>query len=460
MGSSIVGAPATDLAARVRDGELSARQTVASHLDHLERVEPRLHAYVSVRRDQALAEAEELDGRGDLADLPLAGVPVAVKDNLDVAGVPTRHGSLATADHPAPTDDVVVARLRLAGAVPIGKTRCPELCLWGTSDTPDGAAVSPWDPSRTAGGSSGGSAAAVAGGTAPVAVASDGLGSVRIPAAACGLTGIKPGADLLPELVDGEHHWFGMSRHGPLATTVADAALMLDVMAGTDRHRDVAPPDRPLRVAVSLRPHSPGFSIHDAWIDAALEAGRLLRHVGHDVTRAEPPVDARTVNAVTARWFQGAARDVEQLVVDEAALEPRTRRHAAMGRRLAALAPVDPVQAERAREPILEFLTQHDVLVCPTLAHHALPVGPWHNRSWSVNVFANLRAYHTLGLWNLVDLPVAAVPLGMDRGRPLSVQVIAATGREDLVLSVAAQLESLVPWVRHAPGWEIPDSGR
>ncbi|MCA1782138.1 MAG: amidase [Intrasporangiaceae bacterium] len=178
-----VGRPATELAHAVRTGEVSAVEVVRTHLDHLADVEHRLEAFVSVRRRSALEDAEAVDARDDRASLPLAGVPVAIKDVMDVAGEPTRFGSAATPTTPAAEDDPVVARLREAGAIVIGKTRCPELSLWGTSDDQAGTTVSPWDPTRTAGGSSGGSGAAVSAGIVPIALATDGLGSVRIPAA-------------------------------------------------------------------------------------------------------------------------------------------------------------------------------------------------------------------------------------------------------------------------------------
>jgi amidase len=450
-----VGRPATELAAAVQQGKVSAVEVARAHLDQLAAVEHRLGAFVSVRQREAMAEAEALDARTDLDQLPLAGVPVAVKDIVDVAGEPTRQGSLATSPEPAATDDLLVDRLRAAGAIIIGKTRCPELSLWGTSDDATGTAVSPWDPTRSAGGSSGGSAAAVAAGVVPLALASDGLGSVRIPAAANGCVGIKPGADLIPELIEGERHWFGMCRFGPIATTVADAALALDVMAGTHRFREVEPLTRQLRVAVSWRPPAPGLRITSPWVEAVLEAGRILNQAGHDVHRADPPHEPATLLALLARWTQGAARDVDLLGLDEDALQPRTRGHISMGRRIAAVMPVEVAQAQRWRDRVLPFLTEHDVLLQPTFARAQPKAETWHRRPWLANLLTNLNAYPFPFVWNLADVPAAAVPLWSDQGRPLSVQVVAAPGREDLVLSVAAQLEAYAPWVRHAPGWGL-----
>lgn len=452
----LVGRSATSLAAAVHAGEVRPSQVVRAHLDQLAHVEPRLGAYVVVRREAALAEAAALDDHSELDSLPLAGVPVAIKDVVDVAGEPTRHGSRATDDRPAREDAEVVARLRAAGAVVIGKTRCPELSLWGTTDGPDGCTVSPWDPSRTAGGSSGGSGAAVAAGTAPIALATDGLGSIRIPAAANGCVGLKPGRGLLTEEVGGAAHWFGLSHLGPIATTAADAALMLAVLADVP---DLATParfDRPLRVAVSWRSPAAGIPVSRTWVEAALEAGRLLRHAGHEVAHVDPPVPTNAeVLATMARWTQGAAQDVVDLDLSLGDLQPRTRAHVAAGERLAWRAPVSDEQAAGWRERARGFLSEYDLIVTPAFARTQPAAVDWHTRSWAANVAANLAAYPFAAPWNLADLPAAVVPVWADAGRPLAAQLVAGEGREDLLLGVAAVLESLAPWTRHAPGWGV-----
>jgi amidase len=452
----IVGRPATELAAAVRAGELSAVEVTRAHLDHLAEVEHRLGAFVAVRRRGSLDDAEAVDRRSDRFSLPLAGVPVAIKDVVAIKGEPLRFGSTATPEQAAAKDHELVARLKAAGAVVIGRTRCPELSIWGTSDDPDGTAISPWDPTRSAGGSSGGSAAAVSAGVVPLALASDGLGSIRIPAAACGVVGLRPGADLLPVELAGRRHWFGMSRYGPIATTVADVALALDVLAGTDRYTEVAALDRSLSVAVSWRAPAPGVVVSAAWREAAIEAGRLLNHAGHTVVHDDPPYDRTTVQAVVARWTQGAAQDAKLLELDVEALQPRTRAHIAAGERFEKVTPVRDEDADRWRERLAPFFAEHDLLVTPTFARAQPAANEWHTRPWAANFASNLSAYPFTSAWNLADVPTVALPLWHDGGRPLSVQLVAAEGREDLLLSVAAQLESLVPWTRHAPGWGVP----
>ena len=457
---ALVGRRAVELAEDVRAGRVSARQVVEEHLDHLEKVDAHLGAFVVVRREAALREAEAVDLREDRFALPLAGVPVAVKDVVEVKGEPTRHGSRATSPEPARHDHEIVTRLRSAGAVVIGKTRCPELSIWGTSDDPDGVAVSPWDPTRTAGGSSGGSSAATAAGVVPIALASDGMGSIRIPAGATGTIGIKPGAGLLADLLlDGRHHWFGMSRYGPIATCVDDLALALDMMAGTEVHREPAAAPERLRVAVSWAAPVPGIPVGRPWQEATVEAGRLLRHLGHEIVHADPPYDQAAGNAAVARYLQGPAVEAETLGVDLERLQKRTRGHLTAGERMAAGMPVDPGQAERWRERIEPFFAEHDVLVTPMFARTPPRAVRWHERSWQANMAANSVAYPFTGVWNLADVPAASVPLGTHHGRPTAVQIVARAGREDLVLAVARELEATVGWTRHAPGWHVPTEG-
>ncbi len=449
-----VGRTAGELARRVATGEWSARSVVEEHLQHLAEVEHRLGAFTTVRREAALAEADAVDEHPDRSLLPLAGVPVALDDVIDVAGEPTRHGSLATPQGPAAADDPLVRQLKAAGAVILGKTRGPELSVWGTSDDPTATVVSPWDPTRSAGGSSGGSAAAVAAGVVPLALGTDGLGSVRIPAAACGVVGFRPGAPYLGVELGGQPHWFGMTRFGPLATTVGDAAVCTEVL--TDARFDVDTAlSEPLAVAVSWRAPAPGVTVSSAWREAALEAGRLLHHAGHEVTRADPPYERATVQAVVARWTQGVGADVDTLGLDRELLQPRTRAHIAAGERLAKVAEVSDDDVLRWRERLAPFFAEHDVLLTPAFARAQPSATAWHTRPWAANIAANLSAFPFTAAWNLADVPSVVVPLWEEGGRPLSVQVIADVGREDRVLAVAGLLGSMVPRARHAPGWGV-----
>ena len=452
VSTAVTARTATDLAALVRAGELDP---VAVTRDHLARIAARdvtVDAFEVVLADDALAEAAALAERDDLAELPLAGVPVAIKDVVDVVGAPTRHGSDATSPDPVDTDDTTVARLRRAGAIVVGKTRGPELSIWPMSDNVRGNARNPWNLRHVSGGSSGGSAAAVAAGMVPIALGSDGLGSIRIPSAACGVFGIKPGSGVVPiEVAGRDEHWFGMSQYGPLATTVADAALMLDVLAGRSP-TPVHEPDRTLRVAVSVNSPAAGVVVGREQRLAAARAARALRRAGHQVVRDEVPYRPADTMAITARWLQGVTRDVRDFGLDPDALLPRTRTHARLGEWMARRWPVDDAQAEAFRARLEPFFAAHDVLLTPTVARRPPRSHAWHRRSWASNLFAALNYAPFPSPWNLADVPAASVPAGLDRhGLPLAVQIVAPHGREDLVLSVAAQLERLEPWQRLAP---------
>src|SRR3954464_9755143 len=197
-GTSWVGATAKQISRAVRRGDASATQVVADTLEQIAISDPSLDAFRVIRGGEAITEAEKVDDEEDLSGLPLAGVPVAVKENTAVAGLPTYFGSAAASSPIAEEDHEVVRRLRGAGAVVVGVTRMPEMGLWAVTDDADGPTRNPWDRDRTPGGSSGGAAAAVAAGLVPIAQGNDGLGSIRIPAACCGLVGLKPGRDVVP----------------------------------------------------------------------------------------------------------------------------------------------------------------------------------------------------------------------------------------------------------------------
>src|SRR5690606_6262338 len=326
--TSWAGRTAVEIATAVREKRVTPREVVADHLARIERLDGRVGAFRVVRAQAALAEADEVAARGDLAELPLAGVPVAVKDNLAVRGESVRNGSAATPDTPAERDHETVARLRAAGAVVVGLTNVPELCVFGTTEGVHGTARNPWDPGRSAGGSSGGSAAAVAAGMVPLALGNDGMGSLRIPAANCGLVTGKPGQGVIPAGIS-EGDWFGMSENGPLATTVEDARLMFTVLAGQEPARPEEPAAR--RIAVSLRSPLAGVAVSRPYAAAAREAAEVLMKAGHQVRRADPPYPASLGVTALAHWTAGAAVDARGL--DRRFLTRRTRVHAAIGRR-------------------------------------------------------------------------------------------------------------------------------
>jgi amidase len=448
-----VGATAKQIARAVRRGDASATQVVADHLDHIDRTDRELAAFRAVRGGEAIVEAEKVDEQDDLANLPLAGVPVAVKENTAVAGLPTWNGSAAVRTAVAEDDHEVVRRLRGAGAVIVGVTRMPELGLWGLTDDETGVTRNPWRADRTPGGSSGGSAAAVAAGLVPFAHANDGLGSIRIPAACCGLVGLKPGRGVVPAQL-GAEDWFGMTEHGVLATTVADAALGFAVLAGRRPDR-LVPPER-LRVAVSTRSPLRGVHADRPNTDAVAAGARLLAAAGHDAVGVDPVYPTSLGLKGLATWFGAAAREVRDAGLDRRTLQPRSRRHAALGD--LALRRGWVREADRAawREKSIAFFTDNsvDLLLTPALAGSPPPALTWSGRSWFANLSTNVRYAPYAAPWNMAGLPALVVPVGLrPDGLPVAVQLVGPPGSELLLLGVAGQFELAAPWARHAPGW-------
>ncbi|MGW1610538.1 amidase [Streptomyces sp. NPDC002285] len=441
-----VGRTAAEIAAAVREKQATPREVVAEHLARIERLDGRVGAFRVVRAEAALAEADVVGSRADLAELPLAGVPVAVKDNLAVGGESKRIGSAATPDTPAADDHVTVARLRAAGAVVVGLTNVPELCVFGTTEGVHGTARNPWDTSRTAGGSSGGSAAAVAAGMVPIALGNDGMGSLRIPAANCGLVTIKPGTGVVPAGVsDGD--WFGMSENGPLATTVEDARLMLSVLADTEVVGPAAPGTH--RIAVSLRSPLVGVTISKPYATAAREAAGLLIKAGHQVRRADPPYPMSLGVTSLTHWTAGTAVDAQGL--DPRQLTRRTRVHAAVGKRF-----VNRVRVGQSREQLrrrLEpFFAEYDVLLTPALARRSPKSEPWHERGWLRNIMANTNYSPLTPPWNLTGWPAMSIPFGtLPSGAPCAIQLVGRPGAEAELLALAERIQELRPWQRTAP---------
>ncbi|MCP3818217.1 amidase [Streptomyces sp. A3M-1-3] len=452
MTTTWTGRTAADIAAAVREKRVTPREVAAQYLARIQELDGRIGAFRTVRAQAALAEAGELAARTDLDRLPLAGVPVAVKDNLPVRGEATRNGSAASSTAPAAEDHVTVARLRAAGAVVVGLTNVPELCVFGTTDGVHGTARNPWDLSRTAGGSSGGSAAAVAAGMVPIALGNDGMGSLRIPAANCGLIGLKPGLGRVPAGI-GNGDWFSMAENGPLTTTVEDARLMLAVLAGGDVAAGEATrpaPEPALRIAASTRSPLPGVTISRPYAQAVREAARLLAGAGQTVRRTDPPYPLSLGPAVLARWTAGTAQDAEGL--DPQLLTRRTRRHAAAGR-LAARTPLMRTDHRaRLRQRLTPFFERYDVLLTPALARRGPAAAPWHERGWLPNLLVNTRYSPLTPPWNLTGWPALALPFGtLPGGAPCSVQLVALPGGEERLLEVAGLLETLRPWTRTAP---------
>ena len=439
---------ATEIAAAVRAGRLTARQATEDALIRIENADSRINAFQEVRTFAALREADAVDARPDRAGLPLAGVPIAIKDNVPVAGEPMRDGSTGSAPTPQERDHEIVRRLRNAGAVVVGLTRVPELCVYGATDSAFGITRNPWHLDRTPGGSSGGSAAAVAAGTVPIAHGNDGMGSIRIPSACCGLVGLKPGLGVVPSEV-GNGSWCEMAENGPIATTVADAALMFGVLADRIDLADVRPPAE-LRIAVAVNAPAAFTPVDKHWVAATRETADLLRGAGHRVTDVRAPYGQACIPSAIARWLAGTELDA-RLLADRSELCTAVRRHAAAGRVVMRAGLPREKGRARWRQRATRFFSDYDVLITPALAQPPIEAVAWSQRGWIANLLANARYAPFAAPWNLAGWPAMVVPAGLDpRGLPLAVQLVAPPGNEARLLSVGAQLEQLRPWPRTA----------
>lgn len=450
---SWIGRGAQQIAAAVRSGQAEPRRIVQQHLERIERLNPQLGAFRQVRREEAPAEADALAARADLAALPLAGVPIAVKDNVAVTGEQTRNGSAASPTATNSADHPVVARLRAAGAIVVGLTNVPELCLTPMTDSVYGIARNPWNRQSTPGGSSGGSAAAVSAALVPIAHGTDGLGSIRIPASLCGLAGIKPGAGVVPPNLDadGRPEWFGMSENGPLATSVGDAALALSVMADDPALMQLDDPGA-VRIGLSVRSTQFGLPIDHRCEAAVVATGDLLATSGHTVRRHTTRYPMWLGPAALRTWYSCAYRDARTL--DTAKLDRSTRQMVGIGRALNAAHFGGAGARKRWRDGGAEaFFGDVDVLVLP-----AVPVPPpfahrYGERAIVRNTLTSVLVGQLFGPWNIAGWPAMNVPAGVHDagGWPIGVQLVARPGGERLLLALAAQIESARPWARHAP---------
>lgn len=443
----------------VAAGEVSARELVDLALERIERLDPTLNAFRVVYGERARIEADQADGRrgAGAADRPLLGVPIAVKDDMDVAGERTCQGSNAV-DTPAAADSEIVRRLRAAGAIVIGKTNVPELTMWPFTETAAfGITRNPWDPQRTPGGSSGGSGSAVAAGLVAAATASDGLGSIRIPAACNGLYGLKPQKGRVPIGPRTDDAWHGLVHYGTLTRSVADTALFLDVVAdrpswGSFAAAAAAPPG-PLRIALSWKVPPPLLApIVDVVRTGVESVADLLRSLGHTVVERDPDYDAAATARGLARFTRGVLDDA--LAKDHPErLERRTRTMARFGR----ITPRAVLRRSRAEEgAVAERLGRLwddvDVLLTPSLTDLPLAVGAYEGRGalWTFNGVSKFVPH--LGPWNMTGQPAASIPAGFTpEGVPLAAQLVGRSGDEATLLALSAQLEAARPWADRRP---------
>ncbi|NBE54094.1 amidase [Streptomyces boluensis] len=453
------------------DGDVTSRELVERALARIEATRPTLNAFRLPLADAALDAATAADARLAAGErLPLLGVPVAVKDDMNVAGAPTAFG--CAGDFPPATADAeAVRRLRAAGAVVVGKTNSCELGQWPHAEGPAfGDTRNPWNTRHTPGGSSGGSAAAVAAGIVPAALGSDGAGSVRIPAAWTHLVGIKPQRGRISSWPHPEA-FQGITVDGPLARTVEDAALLLDCASGShpgDRHRPPAlrvsdavgrDPGR-LRIALSTRmPFTATPKKLTPVVRAAVYAlADRLTALGHEVEEADPaygPIGLTFVPRATAGIAEWAGR-----VPDPALLDPRTRDAARLGRALGGA----PLRWARRAEAGLHrrvgaVFRRYDVVLAPTTATPPPRIGTIAAMGGIATDRAMIAACPYAWPWNVLGWPGVNVPAGFaPGGLPLGAQLLGPAHSEPLLVSLASQLEDDQRWFERWPE-TVPQAG-
>jgi amidase len=466
-GVELAHASVTDLLTALHAREVAARELVELFLERIARLDGELGSYVEVTAERAQAAASAADARAAAGDaLPaLHGIPVGIKDLNLWEGVRTRMGSRSLADWVAPSDDAIVARLLGAGAVPLGKTSVPEFGTIGHTDTElHGPCATPWDLTRNAGGSSGGAGAAVAAGLCAVAQGSDGGGSIRIPAAVNGLVGLKPARDRVSSGPLFGELSFGLSTGGALTRSVADAALLLDVVAGYEPgDPGMAPaPSRPfveevgapvgrLRIGIDRQaPLSPD-GLHPSVVAALDGAAALLEGLGHAVEEVTLPVDPSISDQLRTLW----AASLASQPVDQSRFEPVNLWLAEVGhQRSAAQAAGAQFAIQLMARGVVAATAHLDAVVQPVVTAPSRPNG--HYAGWEGEaVFADQTAWVGLTpLANLTGQPSISLPLHHDPDHgPVGVQFLGRPWGEAGLLRLAAQLEEAAPWRRVPPGF-------
>jgi amidase len=485
---------ATALAAAVAAGRVGAQALLDLALARLAQVQPTLNPVCRLMQAEARAQLAQGLGAG-----PLAGVPFLIKDAAqDYAGLPTSFGSRALAGlAPARAHAHVVRRFLDAGLVIFGKTNTPELALKGVTDPlAFGRSSNPWDVTRTTGGSSGGAAAAVAAGVVPMAAGNDGGGSIRIPAACCGLVGLKPSRGRVSVGPGQGEVWFGASSEGVISRSVRDTALALDVLSGPEAGDPVALPvpatafsdqlRAPLRrLRIAWCADSPiGEPVHDEARLAVERAIALLRGLGHVVEPAQPDIDGRALATSYLHVYFGQVPAALARAVArggrEADFEPLTRVIATLGRATSAERLTLELQRWNDYARALGALhARYDLYLTPTLASPPVRHGTGDPPPLQIAALGLLRASGLLGLLkraglldgivnqmatdslrhvpftqlaNLTGTPAVSLPLHWTAdGLPLGVQFIAPPGEDGLLLQLAAELEAAQPWFDRVP---------
>jgi amidase len=472
--SDLMFQSAGELAAMVRAGEVSSRELVETSYEAIERLNGDLNAFVTLCEERALAEADRVSADDER---PLAGVPIAIKDLVAVTeGVRTTFGSAAMEDWVPDHDSALVRRLRAAGAIIVGKTNLPEFGILPVSE-PDlfGPCRNPWDPSRTTGGSSGGSACAVASGMVPIAHANDGGGSIRIPASCCGLVGLKPSRGRVSLAPDFTEFVGGIAIEGSVSRTVADTALVLDIIAGYEPGDPywAPPPSAPFVEAVDRAPGTLrvalataaplGIPVHEHCVGAAREAASLLESLGHEVSEAAPDWnDEGYIDNFIKIWTAGTGEEIHSYgrirgrPLDTSKLEPLTQQMLEIASSFSAVDYLRSLEyLQRLARRIVSFWSDYDVLVTPTLAQPPIPIGALRPKEGEepIKMLENSAGFVPLTpVFNVTGQPAISLPLSISPdGLPIGVQLVGPPAGEELLLSLSAQLEAARPWADRRP---------
>jgi aspartyl-tRNA(Asn)/glutamyl-tRNA(Gln) amidotransferase subunit A len=456
------------LAAAYRAGTLSPVEVAAAVLDRIERLNPKINAFLFVDRDGALTMARESEARlrAGRARGPLDGVPVTIKDLLDVKGLPTTSGSAVYRGVIADADSIVTERLRAAGAVILGKTNTPEFGLIPTTENELGDACrNPWDTARTPGGSSGGAAAAAAAGLGPLHVGTDGGGSIRIPAALCGVFGLKPTYGRVAR--SGLSGMPMFSHTGPITRTVADAALMLDAIAGPDPRDVTAMEEQPPRFREALgaplgSPRvafwaKPWDSPSDPEIERLVgEAARRFASLGCRVEEAGPETEPWRRTFLTIIFADEYTLGGHLMADHKDELAPYTRRTFEMGAKVTVPEYSGALRAlERFRYAVARFFDDYDLLLMPVTAVPAYLIGQPPNQIGGQEVDPLGSAFPFTAPFNLTGNPAASLPCGFTAaGLPVAIQVVGRRGDEIGVLRACAAFEAAYPWQDRRPPLE------
>lgn len=470
MTEEILFAGVEGQARAVASGDLSAVELVQACLARIEAHDPLLNAFTNVLADQARAEAAQRDqARSSGNELgPLHGVPVAIKEENDVAGTVTTFGGSANRT-PKLRDGHVTRRLREAGAVVIGKTNMPEFGQWPfTESERHGSTRNPWKPGHSPGGSSGGTAAAVAAGMVSFGIGGDGGGSIRIPSAACGLFGLKPTRGRVSSAPHADL-WGALGTIGPLTRSVVDSALVYDLIRGNepgDTYRaddpgtafleaarlQSAASQRKLRVGWSTKAATRGIHPAAEHVRAVEETVTLLEGLGHDVFEIDPRYPDTTA-AFIPQYVAGVRAEVE-LVEDATRLERRTKQVLGVGAGLRGRSAAWAVkQGEKLAARVDErIFARCDVLLTPTIAPRPPAIGVLDGGGLPRAARASIPMVAYTAIWNVTGHPAASVPAGFaDDAMPTAVQLVARRGEEATLFALSAQVESVRPWADHRP---------